>query len=245
VKPLITVALAERLASDGPPIWGDHATYLTCVIAAGGVPIAIPPVPDLDQLARYYELADGIFLPGGEDIDPSRYGEERLVQCGPSHAGKEEVELTLIEWARRDKKPILGVCRGAQLLNVAYGGTLFQDLPSQRSDGLVHNKGEWCEIVHPMAIVEDSRLRDILAVSTIEVNSLHHQAVKTLGNGLRAVAFAPDGLIEAVEGTEDGHFVVGVQCHPETLYEDIEPRFRQLFATFIAEAFRWRKGKLG
>lgn len=245
MKPLITVTLSERPAPDGSPIWGDHSTYFSCVLAGGAVPIAIPPVPNREQLALYYELAHGVFLPGGDDIDPNQYGEERLAECGAHHSGKDEVELTLINWARRDKKPILGVCRGAQLLNVAYGGTLYQDLPTQRGNGMVHNEGDWCELVHPISIIEGARLRDILSVGTIEVNSLHHQSVKVLGEGLRAVAFAPDGVIEGVEGTEEGHFVVGVQCHPETLYSDIEPRFRELFRIFVEEALAWRRGVEG
>jgi putative glutamine amidotransferase len=238
IRPIITVSLGEREISDGPNLWGDHKTYFSCIIDSGGTPLAVPPVTDNSLLRHYYELSDGILIPGGDDVDPREYGEERVVECGPSDLRKDFVERTLINWAREDRKPILGLCRGSQILNVVYGGSLFQDLPSQRKSDLPHKSvpNKWFESLHSIRIVEDSRLGQLLQTSEIGVNSLHHQAVKSVGAGLRAVAFAPDGVVEAVESELLDHFAIGIQCHPESMYTEAEPRFRRLFQAFIEAA---------
>ena len=217
---------------------GNYTTYLRAIEAAGGIPALIHLTDNQEVLRAHYDRCDGILFAGGDDIDPARYGEPPQPGLGTTVPMQDAVELTLAAWAREDATPVLGVCRGLQLLNVAFGGTLYQDLPSQRSDALDHRASQkqerWTLLAHPIAIATDSWLAARLDCDTIAVNTLHHQAVKELAPGLRATAQAPDGIVEAIEG-ETGQFVVAVQCHPETLWEDTEPRWARLFADFVEQ----------
>jgi putative glutamine amidotransferase len=145
------------------------------------------------------------------------------------------VELALIEWARAAKKPILGICRGAQILNVAYGGTLYQDINEERPNLPGHHDTDWIALDQTLNIEPHSRLHSILGVASIGMNSKHHQAVKEIGRGLRASGKTDDGLIEAIE-SQDESFILGVQCHPESLWQRAEPKWKRLFEAFVAAA---------
>ena len=150
---------------------------------------------------------------GGDDIDPARYGEAPHPRLGAVSPERDTAELLLARWAFTDGKPLLGICRGLQVINVARGGSLWQDLPSDHSGSLNHYASatlqRWGTIDHPITLAEGSRLAGLLGTTAIGVNSLHHQAVKRLGMGLRVVGYAPDSVVEAIEG-EDEAFVVGV-----------------------------------
>jgi putative glutamine amidotransferase len=205
------------------------------------VPWIVPLVhEDAETLRALYEQLDGVFLPGGVDIDPQTYKEERHPFCGRTDPARDWTELMLTHWAMEDRKPLLAVCRGAQLINVAAGGTLYQDLSAQLAHAIKHDyfptQDRYSRDMraHDVRLAEGSRLARVLGRSHLVVNSMHHQGIKELAPGLIATAFAPDGLVEGVEAT-DGHFMLGVQWHPEDLV-DCEPCMRLLFDAFIAAA---------
>lgn len=202
-----------------PPVVGHRQSYVEAVLQAGGLPVVLPPLTDPRALRGLYERLDGVLLAGGDDIDPVRYGEAPHPRLGAVSPERDTAELLLARWAFADGKPLLGICHGLQVINVARGGTLWQDLPSD----------------HPVALAEGSRLAGLLGTTAVGLNSLHHQAVKRLGAGLRAVGYAPDSVVEAIEG-EGQTFVMGVQGHPETLWQAAEPRWRKLFAALVAAA---------
>ena len=224
-----------------PPLIGSRQGYINAIIQAGGVPVVLPPVSDMTVLRGMFDGVAGILLTGGVDVAPALYGEEPHPQLGLVHADRDAAELPLARWAMEEHKPVLGICRGHQVLNVALGGTLYQDLPSQLAGSLDHEasvKHEcWNNFDHGMTLADDSRLAEILGSAEIEVNSLHHQAIKQLAPTLRAVGHAPDGVIEAVEGW-NGAFVIGVQCHPEELWQETDLRWRNLFRALVIAAKR-------
>ena len=162
--------------------------------------------------------------------------EAPLPALGVVDALRDRTELPLVRWAVAEGKPVLGICRGAQMVNVALGGALYQDIPSQIETSLNHSdsyaRQDWTYLAHTLRLSPDSRLRRILGSDELPINSLHHQSIKTVAPGLIAVGWAPDGVIEAIEGT-NGHFLIGVQCHPEALQGEVDPRWRALFRRFI------------
>ena len=211
--------------------------YIDAVVAAGGVPICIPLGQDDEGLDRIYSLLDGLLLPGGEDVAPKRYGEEPHPKLGDVDEERDELELALATRALEDGLPILGICRGIQLLAVAAGGTLYQDLPSQWGSEVRHHVREYGRdyLAHTIALEGGSRFAGALTCTTAHVNTFHHQAVKEVPSGFRASAWASDGLIEGIEATH-GRFVMGVQCHPEEVWRTTAPEFSRLFAAFVDAA---------
>jgi putative glutamine amidotransferase len=204
------------------------------------VPWLIPLLQgDEGTLRAVYERLDGVFLTGGVDVDPSQYGEERQAGCDRADPARDWTELTLVRWALADDKPVLGVCRGIQALNVACGGSLYQEIAGQHPDAIKHDYFPTAEyardyLAHPVRLAAGSRLGRLLGADEVRVNSMHHQGVKRLAPDLAAVAFAPDGLIEGVE-RPGRSFVVGVQWHPEELADTQAPH-RRLFTEFITAA---------
>jgi putative glutamine amidotransferase len=226
-----------------PPSIGHRKTYIDAVVAAGGAPFLIPSIDDEAALRALYERIDGVLLAGGGDIEPQHYGEQPLPALGVVDALRDRTELPLVRWAVADGKPVLGICRGAQMVNVALGGTLYQDIPSQIETSLNHSdsytRQDWTYLAHPLRLSPNSRLRQILGSDEVPINSLHHQSIKTVAPGLRAVGWAPDGVIEAIESA-NGHFLVGVQCHPEALQSATDPRWRTLFRRFVEACARFK-----
>jgi putative glutamine amidotransferase len=212
-------------------------TYLRALEAAGAVPLLIHLTDDLTVVRALYERCDGILLPGGGDIDPAYFGEERHPLLGDVDAQRDTVEVALARWCREERKPLLGICRGIQVLNVAFGGSLWQDLPSQQPASLDHRHNTHLEVYdvegHRLQIEPESWLAGRLDTDEVLANTMHHQAVKDVAPGLRVTGRSPDGMIEAVEGTGE-HFVVGVQCHPEHLWRQAEPRWLRFFEGFVA-----------
>jgi putative glutamine amidotransferase len=213
--------------------------YVRVLADVGAVPWLIPLLPDdLETLRSIYERIDGLFLTGGVDVDPSSYGEDRHPKCGRTDRDRDAVETQFIKWAIDDKKPILAVCRGCQMLNVAVGGTLFQDVASQLPKAMKHDffpqpdgKPPRDYLSHQVQISQGSRLAQFFDNEKTPVNSMHHQGIKQLAQGLAASAWAPDGLIEGIEGT-NGQFLIAVQWHPEELAGS-DAGMRRLFAAFI------------
>lgn len=219
-----------------PPSYGHRQTYIDAIVAAGGAPLLIPLVDDEVVLRALYDRIDGLLFAGGGDVDPFYYGEEPIPELGTVDPLRDRVELPLVRWAAADGKPILGICRGVQVINVALGGSLYQDIPAQIKSDLVHDSSytykDWTYMAHELRLAPDSKLAQILGTEPFPINSLHHQSLKAIAPGLRAVGWAPDGVVEAVEGN-NGHFLIGVQCHPEALQAEADPRWRALFRQFV------------
>jgi len=219
-----------------PPSFGHRQTYVDAIVRAGGAPLLIPPIQDEATLRVLYERLDGVVLAGGGDIDPDHYGHGRHEKLGLVDPLRDGAELPMARWAVADNKPLLGICRGVQVINVALGGTLFQDIPSEIPSELHHNlsyeREDWTHMAHEIRLAPGSRLAALMGAHTITINSLHHQAVRDVAPGLRPVAWAPDGVIEALEGSGPS-FLVGVQCHPEALQAAADTRWQALFAAFV------------
>jgi putative glutamine amidotransferase len=208
----------------------------------GALPVMIPLHMTEASLRGIFERLDGLFLPGGEDIDPANYGAARHDLLGATDKERDRTELLLTRWAVERGMPVLGVCRGAQMINVACGGSLYQDILSDRPDLAKHDyfppSFERYRISHPIDIEADSRLAHALG-QVHEVNSMHHQGLDRIGYGLRVVARADDGLPEAVEAPALP-YVVGVQWHPEELAKT-DQMSANLFYDFVrAAAGPWR-----
>lgn len=235
-RPIIGVvgALFER--RNASTISGIGRSYLAAVEAAGGIPLLIHLTADQAVLDAHYQRCDGLVFCGGGDIAPVHYGQTPHPLLGAVEELRDQVELHLARRAVADRKPVLGICRGIQLLNVALGGTLYQDINAELPGTLNHRessqRNDRAYLAHPLTLARDSWLAEILGATTIEVNTLHHQAVRDVAPGLRVVGHAPDGVIEAVEGEGDT-FIAGVQCHPEELWQSAEPRWKRLFTGFI------------
>jgi putative glutamine amidotransferase len=212
-----------------------NRTYVWAIEQAGGVPVILPVTREPDVIARYLGVIDGLLLSGGVDIAPERYGQEPHPCLGEVDADRDATELPLIRDALAQDVPIFAICRGIQALNVAMGGTLYQDLPSERPSDILHQqaaqKRPRHEFSHTIAIA-DSRLRGIVGAGEMLTNSFHHQALREVANGLVATAHAPDSVIEAVESPAH-RYVVGVQFHPEDT-APYDEKSRRLFEAFVA-----------
>ena len=239
----VTTQTLEEIPDELPRCWIMSQRYVNTLTASGAVPWIIPLLDDRETLRAIYEKLDGVFLPGGVDIDPDSYNEPRTDVCGRVDPDRDRTEIMFADWAMKDGKPILAVCRGAQLLSVAAGGTLYQDLSSEYPGAIKHDywpkAGERTrqDLAHPVDVVENTRLSRLIGSNTFLVNSMHHQGIKQLAPTLVANAFAPDGLIEGVE-SEGDDFVLGVQWHPEDL-ADSDPAMRALFDAFVEAAEAW------
>jgi putative glutamine amidotransferase len=209
-----------------------NRTYFDALEKAGATVLPIPTVRDLERLRYHYELLDALLLPGGADVEPSRYGAAARQDCNLYLMPElDEVELKLVAWALADNLPVLAICRGIQVLNVACGGTLWQDVNVEGATAELHDREPRDLLAHGLDIDPGSLLARTLGETHLEVNSLHHQAIRDVATSLRAVAHSTDGLIEGVE--MPGHrFVVGIQCHPEELVGK-EPWARSLFTAFV------------
>lgn len=249
MKPIIGIPCATFLDKDWcPPTFGHRQSYVDAVVGAGGVPLLLPLVDQEDIVSSMYAQIDGLLLAGGGDVQPEYYGEERHECLGMLEPLRDRVELPLTRRAAADGKPILGICRGVQLLNVALGGTLYQDIRAQlETTPLEHERSyqcqDWTCMAHAVRLDPTSRLAVWLETSEFLTNSLHHQAVKHVAPSLRAVGWAPDGVIEAVEST-NGQFLVGVQCHPEALAATADPRWQGVFSAFVEHCVAYRQSRV-
>lgn len=213
--------------------------YSEAVQAAGGLPVHIPLIPERDYLIDLVGRLDGVLLPGSaSDVDPHLYGHESHVKLGSVHPLRDATDQIVLEIAERFEMPVLAICYGLQALNVWRGGTLLQDIASEEPAAIKHEQGAPRDRrSHKIRFAPKSRLAKYAGASEAFVNSHHHQAMKTIGHGLRAVAWTSDGLIEAVENTRGERWMIGVQWHPEIGWADDEFA-RTLFTEFVAAANR-------
>src|SRR5450759_2256572 len=239
---VVGVPLRSFTSSKLAPKLALNRAYFDALENAGATVLPIPIVHDVDRVRFHYELLDGLLLPGGADVEPYRYGAVAREDCNLNvMPDLDEVELTLARWAIADGLPLLGICRGIQVLNVACAGTLWQDLNVEQATGSEHDREPRDLLVHGIDIEPDSLMARTLGKTQVRVNSLHHQAIRELGASLRAVAYSPDGLIEGVE-LPTHEFALGIQCHPEELTKKEEWAAR-LFSGLNASAQRHREAR--
>jgi putative glutamine amidotransferase len=240
LRPTIGV-IASRYPPGGVEnvLSGIGEQYLLAVEAGGGIPLLIHLTRDTAVLQAHYQRCDGLLFAGGGDVDPAIFGQAPHPKLGTIEPLRDQVELALARQAIEDAKPVLGICRGIQLLNIALGGTLYQDIPSElpaASDHYASSKVPGrAHLAHEIALEPGSWLAARLGTQALLGNTFHHQALCDIAPGLRVTGRAPDGVVEAVEGAGPG-FVVGVQCHPEGLWESADPRWARLFSGFVDAA---------
>jgi putative glutamine amidotransferase len=213
-----------------------YASYIKSVENAGGLPVLIPHDLNEETLRAIYERVDGILLTGGGDVDPKEYGAAADIPLRSVNHARDLTELNVTRWAVEDDKPVLGICRGIQVMNVALGGTLYRDLATEKPSTVDHDLGGKAprnHAGHAVQIDAESKLATLLGTTAPPVNSMHHQAIRDLAPVLTPVATAPDGIVEGVE-VKNARFIVGVQWHPEELAEYSEP-MRKLFSGFVAQ----------
>src|SRR3990170_4389371 len=194
--------------------------YSKAIIAAGGIPFLLPIIKDKNDVKLLLKKIDGLLLTGGNDVPPRRYGEERHERTVCVHPDKDISDITLVGTAIQMKKPILAICYGTQLVNVALGGSLIQDISSEVKTPIIHKDSKNERYTHAVTIEKNSLLYQIIGADRIEANSTHHQAIKRLGNGLKDTAHTEDGIIEAVEW-KGYPFLMGVQWHPERMADSL------------------------
>lgn len=237
MRPLIGIpCFSIPRAGDGRLVNGNNPSYVRAIEDAGGAPMLIPPLVEMASMQAIYACLDGLLLSGGGDVEPSYYGEAPLPQTDAPDRPRDLLEVTYTRQAIEDGTPLLGICRGIQVLNVAVGGGLYQDIPTQCPRAQRHMQAEHPRDyrAHDISIDPDSRLATILGTVHHNVNSLHHQAVSRPGRDVRIVARAPDRIAEGMEIA--GHpFAIAVQFHPEELVPADEAS-RRLFRAFIDAA---------
>ncbi|HEY0755802.1 MAG TPA: gamma-glutamyl-gamma-aminobutyrate hydrolase family protein [Ktedonobacteraceae bacterium] len=234
MRPVIGIPCqAEFRSGSNRPIYGNNRTYVHAVENAGGLPILIPMLTNLHHLEDLLPRLDGILFSGGIDLQPELYGELRHPATDEGDPQLDEFEVAVANWALQEDIPILGVCRGMQLLNVILGGTLYQDIATQRLNALEHCRRDMprTALTHAIQVEEGSIMEQVLGTRQVQVNSLHHQAVKEPGKGVYLSGLAEDGLAELLEVPEH-RFLLAIQGHPEEIYSQVEP-FARLFEAFV------------
>lgn len=231
MKPIIGVTTFEELEKGYHSV---NSNYIKAVFAAGGIPVNIPIIHDEDDYDRYLNLLDGIVLTGGIDLCPLSYNENPLKEVDTISSIRDKYEIGLFKKAYEKRMPILGICRGLQIINVCLGGNLYQDINKQVSNSLGHAPSGTPrdEFYHMIRIKNNTKLYNIFGRENLAVNSLHHQSIKELGENLIATAFSEDGIIEAIEAIDD-RFLMGVQFHPES-FVDKHPEYIDIFKELIS-----------
>jgi len=217
------------------PRYSLPADYVRSVLRAGGVPVLLPPVEGEEEAGLLLERVAGLLLSGGGDLDPAAYGEAPHPRSRPLHPLRNRFELTVARLAAERGLPVMGICLGCQVLNVALGGTLYQHIPEQVAAALAHHSGEpGRRTFHRVRIDPGSRLAGIVGATDLETNSSHHQAIREVAPALRPVAWSEDGVVEAAEA-RDERFILAVQWHPENLTAE-RPEHLALFAALVQAA---------
>ncbi len=221
------------------PLWDDVKGsiwmlpgYLDAIRESGGVPIIFPLKGDVEQIEQICKMCDGFLLTGGHDVDPKLYGSEVSARCGLPNIERDRLERVVFDYAVANDRPLFGICRGIQLINAFCGGTLYQDLPTERPEGVNHQMTPpYDRPIHKVQIVAPSPLYDLLEVKELNVNSYHHQAVRDLAPNLEAMAISEDGLVEAIYMPRR-RFIQAVQWHPEFNFYS-EESSRKIMRAFV------------
>lgn len=228
-KPLIGVAPGYNGATTSTL----SRSYTDAVYRAGGIPVILPQVNNAEAASEILSRLDGLLLTGGADINPSYYGEDILNETVEIDAHRDTIDVLYAEAALSRKLPVMAICRGEQLLNVVLGGSLYQDLPSQKPSEIAHRqKGDLRFPTQSVTVEKGSMLNKIMGAETLRVNSSHHQAVKVPSDKVKVTAHAEDGVVEAYESAEKGQWILAVQFHPEQLVR-VENGWLALFIAFV------------
>ncbi len=230
-RPVVGITTFKQQEEESEVCFGKiGCNYIKSIYQAGGLPVPIPMIENRKETTEYLKLIDGLILSGGQDICPTCYQEEPDDNLIAVDLNRDKWELKLFKEAYSTDMPVLGICRGMQLINVGLGGTLYQDLTNKS-----HMSEERFYNYHTVEIIQKSNLSEILSDFTnLKVNSRHHQAVKDLGDNLRVAARDESGIVETIEA-KNKNFVIGVQWHPEDLISD-RPCFKKLFTALIEKA---------
>ena len=212
---------------------GVKNAYIKSIENAGGLPLLLPFVKEEESVRQFVSFCNGFFFTGGADIEPTRYGEETIPQCGELKKMRDDLEFRVLREVMETKKPLLAICRGCQLVNVFLGGSLYQDIPCQLSTNMIHKQteGEFSPS-HSVNVKKNTPLFEIMKKERIVANSFHHQAIKKLGSGLSVMAEADDGIVEAMY-LEGERYLRAYQWHPERLAEKDRDN-RLIFEDFIS-----------
>ncbi len=225
----VVAVSATRRTDDGCERIALNTAYVHALARAGLVPVIVAPILDPEGACALLDRVQGLVLTGGEDVEPARYRAQPHAKLGETDAARDTVELALIAGARRRRLPTLAICRGIQILNVALGGTLYQDLTSERPSGIDHANAR---TRHGLTVERDSLMHRTIAAAQTTVNTRHHQAIRDLAPALRATAWADDGVIEGAEPTDPREpWTLAVQWHPE---DDVASALFAGFAEAIA-----------
>jgi putative glutamine amidotransferase len=231
---------------EGADRTGVNAAYVQALLLAGGLPLILSPLMGASLASSALDGLDGLLLTGGEDIDPSWYGAEPSPLLSPPSRDRDLFELALFAVARQRGLPILGVCRGIQLINVAMGGTLVQDIPTERPGSVEHRPaGPRDSRSHAVRLLPGSRAAKAMGAVSLTVNSSHHQAIQELAPGLAASGWTSDELIEAVESEAGTPWMLAVQWHPEEMHAQHHAPEHGLFRALVEEAGRTGSGSVG
>ena len=209
-----------------------NRSYVDSVMRSKGTPFIMPIIEDEEIIKKMVENVDGIIMTGGVDVHPFRFNEEPIEKIGTISIERDDFDFKLMKYAVEMNKPIFGICRGIQVINVYFGGTLIQDIPAQRSTNILHSQtAEYHAPTHKIQIVKDSIIYDMLGESS-EVNSFHHQAIDKLAKDFKVTAAAKDGIAEAIEYKKKDSFILGVQWHPELMSSKII-KMQNIFDMFV------------
>lgn len=237
-SPLIGIPAASQVDQEysATPSYRFNGHYPAALAACGALPVIVPLNLPTGALRAIFERLDGLCLAGGVDVDPAEYGESRHVHLGNVDRARDEAELTLTRWALETDLPVLGICRGIQLLNVAAGGSLYQHIPDQVFGASTHDyklaESPWERTTHKVLVEPHCLLADILGEREVMTNSFHHQSLKAIAREFRGVAYAEDGVIEGIEHPGK-RFALGVQWHPEGMFRS-DRYARRIFEAFVA-----------
>lgn len=242
MRPVIGITSQPRAIEGASGQLDSHVighTYTDAALRAGGIPVSLIPVPG-PAIPTVLDRIDALVLSGGGDVEPHRYGQEPHEKTWRTNFDRDEFELELIRLAHERMMPVLAICRGIQVVNVAYGGTLIQDIPSAigSMDHDVIGHAVW-DGHQPVTIAADSKIAKATGETEMLVNSIHHQAIDRLADGFRAVAWAGDGVVEGIEHEDQDWELLAVQWHPEFLGDNFDEPSHLLFDTLVGNARRY------
>lgn len=245
-KPVIGISGSMIVENQGDIFVGyqrayTNDDYIQAISRAGGVPVVLPIVDSKEEILAQVELLDGLVMMGGHDVDPELYSEEPTAKLGFIYPRRDRFDLELINAARDRKIPMLGICRGHQIINVAFGGTLYQDLSEIKDCKLAHVQKTFCfEPIHKINVEENTNLFNLIG-KEMRVNSFHHLAIKDVAEGFVVSAKSNDNVIEAIEYTKD-QYVMGVQFHPEMMSSRCA-QAQNIFDGLVKESKKYKENK--
>lgn len=239
MKPIILICAVRNL-KDSKKQFLIHESYVNAIRATGGTPILAPITNDLNEIKSFVSMCDGLLLPGGEDVSPMLLNEEPIRGIGYVSEERDRFEFMLFKEAKKQNKPVLGICKGCQIIALSTGGKIYQDIFTQHPNTIEHSQPEeqLGELFHTVSLDDNSKLYKLFKSKKIRVNSWHHQAVLSVGEGMKITAKSSDGIIEGIESIDDS--IIGVQWHPELLFQKY-PEQLSIYKELIDQCMKTKK----